>query len=344
MLKKNNFIFSHYLIFLFFLPGLFFSWPAFAVVEVNQTIPANPAVKQEQVKVGIYLNNVQNIDMLVNNYLLDFYIWMRWTNEDFNPLDNFSFINHSESWATIVIKSPETPEKLPNGEMYQMLHIQGRMSEKMDLRAYPFDLQNLLITMEDKAFDSKSLVYVPEEVSVNPDLQIPGFDFGKPTLSESSFTYPTFFGYRGFKGSNVYSRLTFELPIYRNPLTSFIKNILPIWLSVFCGAFALMLRPKLIDSRFTIVIFSILSLIALQLTNGNDLPALQYMNFMDAVYVASYLFMITLMAEITFTSRLVENDNSLQIRRAQRIDRWFCVAYVSLFLLVNAWMLLYVFV
>ena len=142
-------------------------------------------------RVGIYLNDVQNIDVHANNYLLDFYIWFKWTDPEADPSASLEFMNHSESWGTIINKPTEKPEQLPGGQQYQLVHVQGRMSNKMDLRAYPFDQQNLLIWLEDSLTPIDGLVYEVEEISVNPDLKIPGFEFRPPTLVSVSYTHLT---------------------------------------------------------------------------------------------------------------------------------------------------------
>ena len=304
--------------------------------------PPAPA-PQEKVRVGIYLNDVQNIDVHANNYLLDFYIWFKWTDPELDPSASFEFMNHSESWGTIVNKPSEKPETLPSGEQYQLVHVQGRMSNKMDLRAYPFDQQNLLIWMEDNLKPLEGLAYVVEEVSMNPDLKIPGFEFRPPTLVSRPYTYPTRFGDERLGKADTYSRLELKLEIYRNALTSFVKNILPIWLAVICGVFSLMLNPKYIDSRFQIAIFSILSLVALQISNGNDLPALQYMNLMDALYVAGYVFLIALMAELIVATKRIESTTDAQTRSAKRLDRVFGFVAVGVYFAVNLWLIYVVF-
>ena len=291
----------------------------------------------EVIKVGIYLNDVQSIDMRANNYLLDFYIWFKWTNPDLDPSATFEFMNHSESWATIKTTPTEKPDILADGSFYQVIHVQGRMSEKMDLRAYPFDKQNLVILIEDAAKDAQGLVYEVEDVSINPALKIPGFEFKTPTLTVSNYTYPTNFGDPRMLENGVYSRLDFQLPIYRNVLTSFVKNILPIWLAIICGVFALMLNPKLIDSRFQIAIFSILSLVALQISNGNDLPALQYMNLMDALYVTGYVFLICLMAELIIATKWIEHPDPEMDIKARRLDSIYGVVACIIFFSINCW-------
>jgi hypothetical protein len=300
---------------------------------------SGPAV----VKVGIYLNDVQSIDTHANNYLLDFYMWFKWQDPEADPTASFEFMNHSESWATINTKPTEKPELLPDGWQYHVMHIQGRMSEKMNLRSYPFDKQNLIILMEDAALDSSGLVYEIEEVSVNPALKIPGFEFGKPEFKSSNYTYPMRFGDTRLTENGVYSRMEFNLPVHRNALTSFVKNILPIWLAVICAMFALMLHPRLIDSRFQIAVFSILSLVALQISNGNDLPSLQYMNLMDALYVVGYIFLILLMAELIIATKWIEHDRAVEnlddTIRAQNLDKKFGYIGIPLFLLANLYLI-----
>jgi hypothetical protein len=300
-------------------------------------------VKPEIVTVGIYLNDVQSIDTHANNYLLDFYMWFKWKNPESDPTASFEFMNHSESWATINTKPTEKAETLPDGQQYQVMHIQGRMSEKMNLRAYPFDKQNLTILMEDVAADINGLRYQIEEVSVNPTLKIPGFEFGKAEFKSYAYTYPMRFGDTRLSENGQYSRMEFKLPIYRNALTSFVKNILPIWLAVTCGLFALMLHPRLIESRFQIAVFSILSLVALQISNGNDLPSLQYMNLMDALYVVGYIFLICLMYELMTATKWIEHDRDTEdiddMVRAQKLDRKFGIIGTIIFLIANAYLI-----
>jgi hypothetical protein len=310
-----------------------------ATEPAAETAPSGPEI----VKVGIYLNDVQNIDVHANNYLLDFYMWFKWKNPESDPTASFEFMNHSESWATMITKPTEKAETLPDGWQYQVMHIQGRMSEKMNLRAYPFDKQNLIILMEDAALDSAGLQYEIEEVSVNPALKIPGFEFDKPQFTATNYTYPMRFGDSRLTENGVYSRMEFKLPIYRNALTSFVKNILPIWLAIICATFALMLHPRLIDSRFQIAVFSILSLVALQISNGNDLPSLQYMNLMDALYVVGYIFLICLMAELIIATKWIEHDLETEdvddTVRAQKLDRKFGYIGGALFLIANLYLI-----
>jgi hypothetical protein len=307
--------------------------------EPAEAAPSGPEI----VKVGIYLNDVQSIDVHANNYLLDFYMWFKWKNPESDPTASFEFMNHSESWATMITKPTEKAEALPDGWQYQVMHIQGRMSEKMNLRAYPFDKQNLIILMEDAALDASGLQYKIEEVSVNPALKIPGFEFGKPEFKAATYTYPMRFGDTRLTQAGEYSRMEFNLPIHRNALTSFVKNILPIWLAIICAMFALMLHPRLIDSRFQIAVFSILSLVALQISNGNDLPSLQYMNLMDALYVVGYIFLILLMAELIIATKWIEHDRETENIddniRAQNLDKKFGLIGIPLFLLANLYLI-----
>lgn len=312
--------------------------------NTNQnTVKDISATTPEVVKVGLYLNDVQNIDLHNNNYLLDFYLWFKWSDKDSDPTASFEFMNHSESWGTINTKVTEKPETLPDGTQYQVMHIQGRMSDKMDLRAYPFDHQNLTIIIEDAAKDSSGLVYEIEEVKINPALKIPGFEYGESMFSATNYTYPMRFGDTRLTEAGKYSRINFSLPIYRNALTSFVKNILPIWLAVICGSFALMLHPRLVESRIQIAIFSILSLVSLQISNGNDLPSLQYMNLMDALYVTGYVYLICLMGSLIISTKWVENANDKDNSRAKKLDVKYGLISTSLFFVINVFLIFFMF-
>ena len=59
---------------------------------------------------------MQNIDVHANNYLLDFYMWFKWKTPESDPTASFEFMNHSESWATMITKPTEKAEMLPDPE------------------------------------------------------------------------------------------------------------------------------------------------------------------------------------------------------------------------------------
>jgi hypothetical protein len=295
----------------------------------------------EQVTVGMYFNDVQAIDLRQHNYLVDFYIWFRWRDPDIDPSASMEFVNHSESWSTVQTPAFEKPEKLPDGTLYQVKHIQGKMSRKMVLHDYPFDRQVIQVVIEDVSADISRMRYHVDKVSVNADLKLPGFLYAEPALKAYDYTHQTTFGDPRSPTASTYSRLSFELPISRPHVNAFMKNILPILLAVICCSFVFLLHPSLVDSRFQVAVVSLLSIVALQITSSSELPTIEYMTLLDNLYVIGYFYCISVVAALTWSTKLSHiHDGVIEpqyLQTARRFDRLAGAALFGLYLVASLW-------
>ncbi|TXT35673.1 MAG: hypothetical protein FD135_4764 [Comamonadaceae bacterium] len=273
------------------------------------------------VMVGAYLNDVQAIDLKNHNYMVDFYLWFRWKNPDIDPSSSLEFVNHSESWGTIITKSYEKPEVLPDGQLYQVIHVEGRMSRKLDLRDYPFDKQSISIEIEDAVRDTFGQKYVVDSISVNPALKLPGFQYKPPTMQSDDYTHPTNFGDTRVAQGSTYSRVSIELRVTRPIINAIVKNVLPILLTTICCSFVFLLSPKLVDSRFQIAIFSIFSIVALQITVGEDLPTVEYLTLLDTLYLYAYVYCIAVIALLIYITKL-GHETAMDMAASVKVDRW----------------------
>ncbi len=70
---------------------------AFSSVVAQETAAPDPAAVTaeaaaapeptgpDEVAVGVYINDIQQLDLQTHSYAMDFYIWLRWTNSDIDP-------------------------------------------------------------------------------------------------------------------------------------------------------------------------------------------------------------------------------------------------------------------
>ncbi len=109
---------------------------------------------------------------------------VKWCNPEIDPSRSFEFLNAFELWGHILTYSTGKPERLPNGDYYQVLRNQGKFNNKLPLERYPFDTQHLIVNIEDSTFNEDRLLFVPDRtpVALSDDLSIPGWDVGTPSL------------------------------------------------------------------------------------------------------------------------------------------------------------------
>lgn len=287
---------------------------------------------QEKVTVGVYVNDIQKLDLKTHSYTMDAYIWFRWKNPELDPSSTFEFINSSESWGHMKTLDFEKPIQLPNGEQYQVVRIQGNFSRKLPLYDYPFDKQKIGIEFEDTAIEAKEFSYELDSapISINPELELPGFQIGKPEIKVISKSYPTNFGDIRDKNPDSFSRIMVDIPIERSVLAYSVKLIFPIFCVIFCALLIFLLHPSRVDARVGIGITALLTIVALQMTMNEDLPEIDYLVLMDKIYLVGYLFVIACLALVIRTASLQDRE---LCERAIRIDRRSVLVLAPIYIL-----------
>lgn len=285
------------------------------------------------VVVGAYVNDIQTLNLREHSYAMDLYIWFRWSGLDFDPAETIEMTNPNELWGHVSAPQYEAPIKLPSGEMYQVLRVQGRFSHKFFFNNYPYDRQTLVAEFEDSIHEVNRLRFTADEnpVSLHPKLTLPGFRIGQPRLVVEDFQYPTSFGDTRQTEPDSYSRVRIEIPIHRPMVTSTLKMLLPVLCVVFGASLMLRLRVTLIDARLGIGITSLLTVVAIQLAANDAMPNVDYLVLMDKIHLAAYAYVLTGLGVVLATVRQVDR---LAIEAAQH---WQNRAYwltTSVFLLV----------
>jgi hypothetical protein len=273
---------------------------------VQEAIAASPApTDANQVFVGAYINDIQQIDFKANSYSVDLYVWFRWKNPALDPAKTMEFMNRFAGGDNIRERLYDEPLKLPDGSHYSFVRYQGYFSTKFDLETYPFDSQYLTVVMEDSVSDIKDAVYVPDgkkSVVIDPEITLPGFKVGKPEMKITTNVYPTNFGYLGQPEDDAYSRITLTIPVTRPVLALSLKLFVPILLIVVCASLVFFIRPSYVEPRVGLAITALLTLVALQLTSSSSLPDVDYVMMLDKIYLLAYLFVIVIIARVAVTS------------------------------------------
>jgi hypothetical protein len=264
--------------------------------------PAAPASGPAKVKIGLYINDIQQINLADYSFVGDVYVWFRDSDPELVPGQTFEWMNMFAPDDHVQTTIYEVPQKEPDGSEYQVFRHQGPFAAKFSIRQFPFDQHNLTIEIEDREFDAGRLVYEADEVTMNPEIQLPGFILGKPTLQIVNRPYPTAFGDVANPTPAPYSRAIVTIPISRPVLSGIIKALLPIFIVVLVAAAALLLHPEHVEARVGLSITALLTLVALQLAATSGLPDVGYLLMLDQIYLSSYAFILLVVALLVFTT------------------------------------------
>ncbi len=311
--------------------------PANPPREVMEAIAASPTPKPEQVLVGAYINDIQQLDFKTNNYVIDLYVWFRWTSPDTDPSKSMEFMNRYASDDNRRDELTDAPEAMPDGSNYAILRYQGRFSTKFPLEAYPFDTQTLKVIMEDTLAGAAEQAYVADgktPVIIDPIITLPGFKVGKPTMQITTNTYPTNFGDLSKPKAEPYSRIVISVPVTRPVIAMSLKTFVPIILIVICASLVFFVRPRYVEGRIGLGITALLTLVALQLTATAGLPDVDYLMMLDKVFLLAYLLIIMALACVVMTSwQAADPDAEAKIKRTDRI---WAAGLIAAYVIANA--------
>lgn len=280
-----------------------------------------------RVYVGAYAFNVPQLDLSSNAYLIDFWLWFRWRGDDIDPTRTYEFMNLYEGWdvlrQAIYTDEANNPraEALGDGWHYQVFHVQARFGRPFDVRAYPFDTQQLVIAIEDGDQTTSDMVYVPDpgSTAVDPQLVIPGWILDRVTATTTETVYPTNFGDpRRPVGQDRYARFSYTLHLRRPVVGYLATTLLPIAIVMLITLVVFMIPFRYFEGRLGLGITSLISAVALQLTAAGDLPKTGYLVLLDHVYNLCYLVIFIATVESVVVVRIGDGGDEA---RARAIDR-----------------------
>ncbi len=294
------------------------------------------ATPADIVNVGVYINDINAIDLRNHTFSADIYIWFRWKDKRYlRPGNTFEFMNLGdlEHQRCTEIYTDLTDQ--PDGSAYQLFRYQGDFSTKFPVHRYPFDRQSLRMEFEDQSLGSTQLRYAVDELQINPDIVLPGYEIGAARMRITDHPYPTTFGDRNQTETIPYSHALITVDVSRPWLSGALKTMMPVLLIILCSAIALLLDEQQLDARIGLTITSLLALVALQFSMLGSLPEVGYLLMLDQIYIASYLFVLGVIAVVVSEKRIADQDPARAAKiRGQSVRT--TVISVGVYVLVTA--------
>ena len=215
-------------------------------------------------------------------------------------------------------------------QIYFFKNFKGTINSSYDFNKFPFDSQELIIegylrNVDEVTFDSLYLEIDADKYLKNA--------FSNLSSQEWRFlNYDSTYGsiYEVETGWNIPS-FKLEISVERQNLYFIFKIMFPILCLVFICYSVFWIHPMQLESRVTISIVCLLSLIAYNFVVDGDIPRLSYLTFLDQFILISYLFAGLPTVQTVFSRRLFDiNEN-----QAIRFDVYSRIIFpISYFLLI----------
>jgi hypothetical protein len=264
--------------------------------------PENPL----EIKAGVWLINIEKVDLSANSYRLDFYLWFQYNPSEISLVDvqKFEFINGAPTMYVVDVNETQG---------YLEYRVRGDFIKTFDFSQYPFETHELAVEIEHKNLDVNSLVFEADPTSnIDPEANVAGWNLGGFQTSVMEHSY----------GDETFSRFVFSVDLQRPALSSFIKTVLPIAVITTISLLAFFMAPQNFAQRITLGVTTLLSATAFHLSLLSGIPPTGYLTFADKMMLSVYVIFLFNLSVSVYIMRLVEAkriDDAVRVcRRSQR--------------------------
>jgi hypothetical protein len=164
------------------------------------------------ISVGVWLVNVEKVDLAASSYRLDFYLLFRFDPSEISIDDvkEFEFLNGLPTKYEISASEEQG---------YLEYRVRGDFIKTFDFSRYSYETHSLTIELEHKNLNASFLTYEADPTSnVDETASVAGWEIGDFETSVVEHSY----------GNESYSRFIFSITLMRPVVSSFIKSVLPI--------------------------------------------------------------------------------------------------------------------
>ena len=275
----------------------------FAPANINELLSKPNAI---EVRVGAYVDNFHDLSLQNRRFVAEGYYWLEWPQSLQNKLDSENLetkaiivlANQVDKWDSKINSFSEEPIRLANGNYYQQFQFSANFYiPDINLKRFQFESVQLPVIFEvgeeSLAIQKGNVILVPDagrNALVGSFAAINGYRITSSILKPTVHAFGTNLGLNN--GHLSYSGVALQATLKSTPLPSILKYFLPLMIVVGIVILAPSLEGELGDIRLAIPSTGLLTLIFLQQAYQAELPALDYLTFLDWIYACGYVISI----------------------------------------------------
>lgn len=291
-------------------------------VFADQEIP-------DTVKTGIYINSIHDIDFRNNEYTINFWLWLKYKNKDFDFMQNLEIPE-----AKLVTRSFSTIDTT-GGNVYLLMKLQCLMKDSWKIQNFPFDKQTLNLSIENSQFDSYSLIFLADTAGkhFDPQFALRGWGIDCLSIVSDIKKYETAFGDPSVAVPHTeYSAFKVKLDIERDAMGLFWKMFLGMYVAFLIAYACFYIHADSIDSRFGLSVGALFAVIGNKYILDSSLPDSVTFTLVDILHGITLLFILIVVACTAYSLRLIKND---KVKKAIRFDTVSGQALLIIYAILN---------
>lgn len=284
----------------------------------------------DTVKTGIYVTSIHDINFKDKEYTIDFWLWLKYKNKDFNFVENLEIPQ-----AKSVSKSFSTLDS-SGTEVYLLMKIQCVMKDSWAIDNFPFDHQTLRLSIENSQFDSQALIFQPDTLGkqFDPRFTLRGWEIDSLKVSNGIKSYETAFGDTSIAEPHTeYSNFRVRVGISRDATGIFWKMFLGMYVAFLIAFMCFYIHSDSIDSRFGLSVGSLFAVIGNKYIVDASLPETTTFTLVDTLHGITLIFILTVIISTAYSLRLIKRD---KLVASNRFDKVTSLSLLTAYIILNA--------
>lgn len=203
------------------------------------------------VKIGTYVDNIDNLSIKDSMWSANFYLWFSWKGpKELDPGSKFVLVD-----GTIVKKDLLEEYHSEDNVHYQKYRVSGKFLKFFDTTRVPIENHMLNIYIEDGARDGTKLRYVADPTSnASSRLKIPGFTLQKASNVVKPHTYKSSYGDPRLAADTkkTYTQYVVGIEIARSSLGVYAKIFVSLYAALLLAISNFFVKPSDVGPRFSL--------------------------------------------------------------------------------------------
>lgn len=280
---------------------------------MSNSVYSNYSNIKDTLKVGVYLDNIYEINYLNSNFKTTFYVWII-SNKELktenlnNDISNFLDIDRIIDYKSLLVES-YTINQHNKTKYYYLNKVNATILNNMDVSKFPFDIQKLKIYLElNTHYKGEYVVILDKNNSKLKPNFIDKWHVGKVEFKLDSKNWDSNFG--DLKNDTYQlDALNINIPLIRASWTIYWKLFIVLFISFFLTSLSLFIPNKQSEEKLALIVGSLFTAIGNKYITESYLPISDTFNLSDKLHVITFMFIAFFTIYAIFEQRAKLKDN-----------------------------------
>ncbi len=293
----------------------------------------------DTVKIGAFITSLHDFNLTDNTFVAEMHVWCLYKNKEFDFEKEIDIKNNNE-----ISFSGTSLEKI-NDQNWFYTKALVVIRKKWETQNYPFDKQNLSLTIESSEYDKNELLFIPDtqNTKLSKDLKqnLNEWNIYETIVNADSTIYESNFGNTNYSNQSIYSKFNLTIKLERNSSISILFKLITGLLVAFIIALCVFfIKPINTDPRFGLCVGSLFAAVGNKYIVEGVIPPTANLSMLDQLHNLTFIFIIIIIISSIISLWIYEKGTEKAIEFSKGLDKTLFVTLLITFTVIFCYVIL----